>query len=101
MRSFDLTKAAQADLKSIARYTQERWGARQRNAYLKEMDHTFRSLARNPGIGRACDEIREGYRKFPHGTHVIYYRQVAAGGMQVVRILHATMDPDTHLGGGP
>lgn len=101
MRSFDLTKAAQADLKSIARYTQQRWGVRQRNAYLKEMDHTFRSLARDPEIGRACDEIREGYGKFPHGTHVIYYRQVAARRMQVVRILHAAMDLGTHLGDDP
>lgn len=98
MRSFDLTKAARADLKSIARYTQERWGVPQRNAYLKEMDQTFHSLARDPGIGRACDEVREGYRMFPHGTHVIYYRRSAARGMQVVRILHATMDLDTHLG---
>lgn len=100
MRSFDLTRAAEADLKSIARYTQERWGVRQRNAYLKEVDRVFRSLAKNPGMGRACDGIREGYRKFPHGTHVIYYRHDAIGGLQVVRILHAAMDIDVHPGGG-
>ena len=99
MRLFDLTRAAESDLKSIARYTQERWGVRQRNAYLKDMDGVFRSLAKNPGMGRACDEIREGYRKFPHGTHVIYYSQEEAGGLLVVRILHATMDVDAHLSG--
>ena len=69
-----------------------------RNAYLKEMDRVFRSLARNPSIGRACDEIREGYRKLPHGAHVIYYRQASDTGLLIVRILHATMDVDSNIG---
>ena len=95
---FDLTRSAQSDLKAIARFTQERWGVRQRNAYLKEMDRVFRSLARNPSIGRACDENREGYRKLPHGAHVIYYRQASDTGLLIVRILHATMDVDSNIG---
>ncbi|MCG8434648.1 MAG: type II toxin-antitoxin system RelE/ParE family toxin, partial [Gammaproteobacteria bacterium] len=33
-------------------------------------------LAENPDIGKACDEIRDGYRKFPQGSHVIFYRQI-------------------------
>ena len=98
MKSFDLTRSAQADLKSIARFTQERWGVRQRNAYLKEVDQVFRALMKNPEMGRACDEIREGYRKFPHGSHVIYYKQHDADLLLIVRILHATMDVDSHLG---
>lgn len=98
MRSFDLTKSAQADLKSIARHTQDSWGVRQRNAYLKEMDQVFRTLAMNPAIGRACDGVREGYRKFPHGAHVIYYKQPTTEELLIVRILHTTMDVDSHLG---
>ena len=98
MRSFDLTKSAQADLKAIARFTQERWGVRQRNAYLKEIDQVFRSLAKNPMLGRACDEVREGYRKLPHGSHVIYYKQHDAELVQVIRILHAAMDVDPQIG---
>jgi toxin ParE1/3/4 len=98
MRSFDLTKSAQADLKSIAKHTQEHWGARQRNTYLKEIDQVFHSLAINPLMGRTCEEIRQGYRKFPHGAHVIYYKQLPAEDLLIVRILHATMDVDSHLG---
>ena len=56
MSSFDLTVAAQADLKAIARYTKQRWGLPQRNVYLKEIDQVFHALARNPAMGRACDE---------------------------------------------
>lgn len=92
MRTFDLTRSAQADLKSVARYTQERWGVRQRNAYLKEVDQVFRALTKNPLMGRACDDIREGYRKLPYGGHVIYYKNLSEDELLIVRILHAAMD---------
>ena len=97
MRKFDLTRSAQADLKSIARYTQERWGVRQRNTYLKEVDQVFRTLAKNPLMGRSCDDIREGYRKFPHGSHVIFYKQLGEDELLIVRILHGTMDVESNI----
>ena len=97
MRKFDLTRSAQADLKSIARYTQERWGVRQRNTYLKEVDQVFRTLAKNPLMGRSCDDIREGYRKFPHGRHLIFYKQLGDGELLIVRILHGTMDVESNI----
>jgi len=97
MRKFDLTRSAQADLKSIARYTQERWGVRQRNTYLKEVDQVFHALAKNPLMGRACDDIREGYRKFPHGGHVIYCKHLSEDELLIVRILHMTMDVDSNI----
>ena len=97
MRKFDLTRSAQADLESIARFTQERWGVRQRNAYLKEVDRVFRALAKNPLMGRTCDDIREGYRKFPHGSHVIFYKQLGEDELLIVRILHGTMDVESNI----
>lgn len=98
MRRLDLTRSAQADLRSIARFTQNRWGVRQRNAYLKEVDQVFRSLAKNPLMGKACDDIREGYRKLPHGAHVIYYTQPSEDELLIVRILHAKIDVDSNIG---
>ena len=98
MRRFDLNRSAKADLKSIAKFTQSQWGVRQRNTYLKEMDQVFRSLAENPLMGRPCDEIREGYRKLPHGAHVIYYKQPTEDEVLIIRILHGTMDVNSNLG---
>ncbi len=94
---FELTRSARQDLASIARHTQERWGVEQRNTYLKQIDQAFHSLATNPLIGRACDEIREGYRKLPHGRHVIYYKP-AVDHILIVRVLHAGMDVESNLG---
>ncbi|WP_132999256.1 type II toxin-antitoxin system RelE/ParE family toxin [Luteimonas arsenica] len=98
MSSFGLTWAARADLKSIARHTEARWGVRQRNAYLKEVDRIFHALAKNPAMGTACDEILQGYRRLPHGAHVIYYRQIAGQDVLIVRILHGAMDAEAYLG---
>jgi len=98
VRRFDLTRSAQADLRSIATFTQSRWGVQKRNAYLKEMDQVFRSLAKNPLMGMACDAIRDGYRKLPHGAHVIYYKQPSESELLIVRILHGTMDVDSSIG---
>ena len=97
MIELELTRSAEQDLKAIARHTERRWGIRQRSIYLKELDQALRSLTRNPFIGRACDEVREGYRKLSHGSHVIYYK-VAPDHVRVVRILHAMMDVEVGIG---
>lgn len=98
MSPFGLTKAAYADLKAIARFTEDRWGSQQRTAYLKDVDGIFWALAKNPLMGRACDEVRKGYRKYSHGSHVIFYKLVGENELLVVRVLHMMMDADTNLG---
>ncbi len=96
MAGFHLTTLAKADLKEIGRYTQEVWGREQRNRYLARIDASFHDLARMPLKGRACDDIRPGYRKSQVGRHVIFYRQ-GEDGIEIIRILHERMDAETHL----
>lgn len=97
MPTFSLTKRALDDLREIGRYTQERWGRDQRRNYLSQLDRYFHALAENPSQGKRCDEIRPGYRKFPSGRHVIFYRVVNIGTIEIVRVLHERMDVDNHL----
>ena len=92
MRPFKLTVLAKADLKDIALFTQRKWGRDQRNIYLKQFDDSFWMLAANPDIGKHCDEIKGGYRKFPQGSHVIFYKQIGSQEIQIVRVLHKSMD---------
>jgi toxin ParE1/3/4 len=54
------------------------------------------ALASDPLRGRACDEIRPGYRKGHAGSHVIFYR-VEDRRIDVVRIVHRRMDFERHL----
>jgi toxin ParE1/3/4 len=94
---FVLTAKAKADLKDIARYTEKTWGHAQRNQYLTVLDASFHALAAHPLKGRDCSDIRAGYRKFGTGRHVIFYRQIDLGIIEIVRILHERMDVKTRL----
>jgi plasmid stabilization system protein ParE len=46
-------------------------------------------------LGKPCDEIRPGYRKFPQGSHLIFYRNGSDGVIEIIRILHGSMDHET------
>ena len=95
MRTFVLTGKAKADLKAIAVFTEESWGKEQRDFYIKQFDEAFHMLANTPTAGRACDYIRSGYRKFPQGSHIIFYKQRSKNQIEVVRILHKSMDVES------
>ncbi|NDV27865.1 type II toxin-antitoxin system RelE/ParE family toxin [Desulfovibrio sp. JC010] len=94
--NFKLTNKAYADLKNIARYTQKTWGTAQRNDYLTQMDSTFHMLAENYRLGVSCDHIRNGYRKYPVGKHLIFYH-IAKSTVIISRILHQSMDVERKL----
>ncbi len=96
MASFRLTELARQDLRSIGRYTQANWGREQRNIYLSKIDASFHLLASDPERGRACDEIRSGYRKYRVGRHVIFYL-LSAAGIEIIRVLHDRMDLEAHF----
>lgn len=97
MGSFTLTNKAKADLKSIAIYTQRKWGRNQRALYLKQFDDAFHLLADAPDMGAKCDFIKSGYRKLPHSGHVIYYRMLGGTQIEIIRILHKRMDVQMNL----
>ena len=92
MGSFSLTNAAKADLRNIARFTEERWGREQRKLYLKGMDDAFRRLADSPALGVSCEYIASDLRKHPFQSHVIYYDIASATQILIIRVLHKRMD---------
>lgn len=85
------------DLLSIGRYTRKEWGKAQQIRYLTQLDCAFHDLADKPGLGRACDDIREDYFKYGVGKHVIFYRHTGKDQIEIVRILHDRMDIEQHL----
>lgn len=95
MTAFKLKAKAKDDLRAIAIFTEKRWGIAQRNTYLKQFDDSFHQIADNPELGRTCDYIRPGYRKFPIISHTIYYRISNHDYVEIIRILHKHMDVST------
>ncbi|MCP4075334.1 MAG: type II toxin-antitoxin system RelE/ParE family toxin [Gammaproteobacteria bacterium] len=92
MKVFALTREAKQDLRKIAIITEKRWGRDQRYLYIKQFDDGFHLLAETPSIGKNCDYIKSGYRKFPQGSHIIFYREGSKSKIIVIRILHKNMD---------
>ena len=91
-----LRPKALQDLESIWSYTFDTWGEEQADQYILDLNDGFEGLADHPQKGRACDDIREGYRKHNIGKHIVFYRPTHKG-IEIVRILHQRMDPDQHL----
>ena len=87
---------AEADIDRIADYTTSTWGWRQTNQYLAKLEDGFDLLAQTPTIGRSCDSIRAGLRRFEIGRHVVFYLP-ESDGVLVVRVLHQQMLPNNYI----
>jgi toxin ParE1/3/4 len=96
MSGYVLSPRAQADLDEIWNYTTERWDEDQADRYIFDIREAIETIARDPRRGRACDYIRSGYRKYPAGSHMLFFR-VIHDGIDVVRILHQNMDFERHF----
>lgn len=96
MSSFEVTRAARADLKNIAAYTQKTWGSEQRRTYIKGLDTAFHFLVENPLSGATCDYVAEGLRKHRHEHHTVFYES-SDGTILIVRVLHKSMDVDSQF----
>jgi toxin ParE1/3/4 len=81
------SRLARLDLIEIADYTVDRWGLSQAERYLNGLDNCFKRLVQTPLMGRACDQIRPGYRRIEQGKHVVIYR-ADADRVFICRVLH-------------
>jgi len=96
MPGFRVTPRAQQDLKNIGRYTEQQWGRRQRNIYLKALEKRFYWLAENPQLGKHRTDVTEGYYSFPQGEHVVFYL-TGEKGIDIIGIPHKEMDIITYF----
>ena len=96
MTRIALSPRARQDLDEIWDHTDATWGPEQAEAYTRQLWQAIETVAARPTVGRACPEIRAGYRKFAAGSHILFYR-TSNEGTDVVRILHQRMDFGRHL----
>ncbi|MBK5073392.1 type II toxin-antitoxin system RelE/ParE family toxin [Budviciaceae bacterium CWB-B4] len=91
MRKYKLSKLADEDIYQIARYTIQQLGQRQAKRYYDELKKTFELLALSPWIGRECDWLCEGTRRFEFKKHSIYYI-LQNDDIFISRVIHQSMD---------
>ncbi len=103
-----LTTAAEVDFQNIVRWTSERFGEAQARQYAETLTRAIESLAAGPDVpgSRKRDEIAEGLmivnvaRRGRKGRHLVLYRvdrQEERPVIDVLRLLHDSMDPIRHV----
>ena len=92
MSAYSVARLAVSDLKSILLYTMKNWGSAQAIQYKQELQNGFQLLADNQSLGRSCDSIHPGLRRFEIGKHVVFYIPEPSGVL-IVRVLYQQMIP--------
>lgn len=113
MARFRLARRAEADISRILATSAENWGVEARDRYAGLLTGAIRQVAAEPE-GRSTRERTElapGLRSFHvrnlrradrgasvrRPVHVLYYRVIRQGLVEIVRVLHERMEPSRHL----
>lgn len=96
MKALRFSRAARTHLLSIGQYTQETWGIKQRDIYLKKLFRCFGKLCRSPLSGKTRNELFAGMRSVHVQKHVVYY-YIGDDEILIAGVLHERMDPARHL----
>lgn len=92
-----LTKAASKDIEKILDRSVIDFGLDQTEIYFDSLKNCLMLLGENPAMGGAADDIKPGYRRFAHQSHVIFYR-AHEQDILIVRLLHKAMDVRKQFG---
>jgi len=119
MARFRLSRPAQTDFARILSASLEGWGTAGKRRYAATLARAMRKVAHEPhGVGtRDCRELLPGLRSLHlrhagasgrntqvrRPVHVLYFRAIRPGLIEIVRILHERMEPARWLetGSGP
>jgi toxin ParE1/3/4 len=113
---YRLSEPARADIASILRTSETTHGAEARTRYRALLTAALRRIAADPTGRSTVDRStlfpalrsfhirhsRTESREPPvgHPVHVIFYRAVKPGIVEIVRVLHERMEPGRHVGIG-
>ncbi len=88
--AYRLTRRARRDVLNIWRHIAEN-NELAADRFIDSLTHHFRLLGDMPYLGRQRDDIRLGYRSFPVGEYLIFYR-VMEPGVRIMHVVHGRRD---------
>jgi toxin ParE1/3/4 len=92
MVKFYFTHKAIEDLTEIWNYIVERWSEKQADKYYDLLLASCTELAKKPDIGKKYEIVSPGLLCLRSGEHIIFYSIVSKNEIEIIRILHGTMD---------
>ena len=87
-----LRQEAINDLSDIWYYTLHKWSEKQADKYYNDIKIACKEIGENPTIGKNYTDISEQLLGFKSGKHILFYHQISADEIEVIRILHESMD---------
>jgi toxin ParE1/3/4 len=97
MTSYRLTNKAVEDLNLIWEYTFETWSEEQADSYYQMLIRVCEDLAGNSRVGKSYHSLLPGLFGFIAQKHIIFYRVIDVNLIEVVRILHSSMDIENRI----
>jgi len=92
MAKYHFTNKAVEDLTDIWNYTFDVWSEIQADLYYKILINSCLEIAKDPKLGKNYEEITKNLFGYRINKHVIFYRIISSEEIEVVRILHGSMD---------
>lgn len=97
MKKYKLAPQADNDLLKIFLEGLDEWGYSQAEKYADEFHDCFNMLAEYPNMGITRKDLREVPQSFIKGSHIIIYRIVEKGFIEIATILPQRMDVPNHV----
>jgi toxin ParE1/3/4 len=97
MAKYRLTNKAVSDLAQIWNYTFANWSENQADKYYKMLIDNCIEVAFKPELGKKYFIVMDNLMGFRAGRHIIFYRRIDAGEIEIIRILHEQMDLKNRL----
>jgi toxin ParE1/3/4 len=98
MLPYELTPAAEADLREIARHTLRQWGVRQQRRYARQLETCFRGIAERRLRSRDFSERYPQVRVTRCQHHYVFYLHPDGQKPRIFAVLHERMDLLARIG---
>ena len=89
---YRISKLAEADIDNIWLYTLETWSFAQANRYYRLIYQEIGFIVEDFESGKDISEVKIGYRQAKVKSHLIIYKKADDGVIEILRVLHETMD---------
>lgn len=97
MAKYFLTNKAVEDLSHIWNYTYETWSENQADKYYQLIIEACGEIAEKLLPGKSYEALVADIFGCKVGKHIIFYRILPVGDIEVIRILHGSMDIERRL----
>lgn len=97
MPGFELARSAESDIRSIAIYTLEKWGARQATRYAAILDAHFEAIANGKARTRVFLQHRPELLVSRVEHHYVFHLNRRKQCPLILAVLHENMDLMTRL----